>query len=341
MLFDIGGIFTTNRIAETLVFLASEYFSPKTGTNFLLENTHCETKIDLFQMSVSSQKRNVGLIPFYHDGIVIMKLEVLMSCMHQQDDQLVQRSQITGNAVVINQCGLEEYAQYSTEKGIARMYSTCQRGLTKSRNMAIRNATADICLLCDDDEIFVSNYEGKILQAYESLPQADVVIFKIVNRPPSFPDKTIRLRFPRTLKVSSWQISFRRERLLSSGIWFDEFLGAGTGNGAEEELKFLTDCEKAGLRIYYVPVEIASVAQTKSTWFHGFTEEFFENRGATTRYILGYGIASIYALYYIICKRELYRETLSALQALRAIFRGIHKNKIAKMKKAQKEHLPQ
>ena len=260
----------------------------------------------------------------------MMKLEVLMSCMDQQDDTLVQKSRLTGDVVVVNQGNEDGCAQYPTENGTARFFSVRQRGLTRSRNMAIRQARADVCVLCDDDEVFLPGYEEKILTAWESLPQADVLIFKIQNRPVSFPDRVRRLRFPQTMKVSSPQISFRRERLLGAGVLFDELLGAGTGNGAEEELKFLTDCERAGLRIYYVPVEIASVAQTESTWFHGFTETFFENRGATTRYILGAGIASAYAVYYVLRKRGMYRDTISPGRALRATLRGIWENKIGK-----------
>ena len=280
---------------------------------------------------------------FYCPGLeeFAMKLEVLMSCMHQQDDKLVRQSQLTGDVVVINQCDRGGYAEYATDTGIVRMLFTRQRGLTKSRNLAIETAAADICLLCDDDETFVPGYEARILDAYESLPQADVVIFKIINRPPSFPDRVLRLRFPRTMKVSSCQISFRRERLLAAGVRFDELLGAGSGNGAEEELKFLLDCERAGLKIYYVPTEIASVSQTESTWFRGFTEAFFEDRGGTTRYILGAGMASLYAVYYVLRKRSMYQSSLSPGKALRATFRGIRANKIGKQAKGQKEPLPQ
>ena len=262
-----------------------------------------------------------------------MKLEILMSCMHQTDDGLVRKSNITGDVVVINQCDQEGAAEYPTAHGTARFYSTTQRGLTKSRNMAIGRSTADICLLCDDDELFVEGYEQKILDAYRDLPQADVIIFKMVNRVPSFEDQVFRLRFPWTMKVSSCQISFRRQRLLDAGVRFDELLGAGSGNGAEEELKFLTDCEKAGLVIYYVPVAIASVAQEESTWFGGFTEKFFENRGATTRYILGLPLASAYACYYVIRKKGLYGGDITPARALKATFRGIFENKISKQKR--------
>lgn len=259
-----------------------------------------------------------------------MTLEVLMSCMNQQDTNLAHKACLTGNVVIINQCDHVAYIETATQNGIIKMYSVKERGLTKSRNMAIETAQADVCLLCDDDEIFVPGYETAILAAYEETPQADVIIFKMINRPPSFADRTMQLRFPQTMKVSSWQISFRREKLLASGVRFDELLGAGTGNGAEEELKFLLDCERAGLTIYYVPTEIAAVAQEASTWFAGFNETFFENRGATTRYILGPMLATLYAVYYVIRKRSLYRKSITPMHALASTFRGIRNNKIGK-----------
>ena len=262
-----------------------------------------------------------------------MKLEVLISCMHQADDELVRKSRITGDAVVINQCDRAGYEEYPTPNGRARMFRTTQRGVTKSRNLAITKAQADICLLCDDDETFEADYEAKILGAYEELPQADVIVFKIGNWRNALGERTCRIRFPQTMKVSSVQISFRRQSLLDGDIRFDELLGAGSGNGAEEELKFLTDCEKAGLKIFFVPVTVAALASEESTWFGGFTEQFFENRGATTRYILGTGLALLYAVYYIIRKRGLYRQSITPARALRATFRGIRENKIGKQRK--------
>lgn len=262
-----------------------------------------------------------------------MKLEILMSCMHQVDDRLIKQSQITGNVVSINQCDREAFEEYETPTGKARMFYTTQRGLTKSRNMAIEKSNADICLVCDDDEVFVKGYEDIILGAYREHPDADVIAFKVIDprsQRSSLADKTIRLRFPKTMKISSWQISFRRQSLLDHKIRFDELMGAGTGNGAEEELKFLTDCERAGLVMYYVPVEIATVMQNESTWFKSYDESFFENRGSTTRYILGPVLATVYAVYYVVRKRKMYRNDISSLKALRTTFWGICRNKIGK-----------
>ena len=266
-----------------------------------------------------------------------MKLEILLSCMFQDDGKLIKKSHITGDATIINQCDEENYQTYQTKNGIAKVYSTTERGLTRSRNMAIKKSNADICMLCDDDEVFVDDYESKILKAYEEISSADVIIFKMVDRPTRFGEEIKQLKFPQTMQVSSWQISFKRDSLMTSGVRFDELLGAGTGNGAEEELKFLTDCEKAGLKIYYCPVEIASVGQTQSTWFEGFTEQFFINRGATTRYILGLPLASLYAFYYILRKHNEYSSQISPFNALTAIFKGMVENKISKQAKSMKK----
>ncbi len=259
-----------------------------------------------------------------------MKFEILLSCMNQKDFSIIEKSKIKGNITVVNQCNEDGFSCFETQNGTAKWYSVNDRGLTKSRNFAIRKSESDVCLLCDDDEVFVDDYESKVIKAYKEVSDADVIIFKMLNRTPSFSDKIQRIKFPKTMKVSSWQISFRRESLLKTNVFFDEKLGAGTGNGGEEELKFLLDCQKAGLNIYYVPVEIASVSQSQSTWFEGFDEAFFYNRGATTRYILGYLLAVLYGFYYVIKKKSMYSKTISSKNALKAILRGIKDNKIAK-----------
>lgn len=252
-----------------------------------------------------------------------MKLEILMSCMHQSDGSLIERSGITGDAVVINQSDHDDYAQYPTAHGRARMYTTAQRGLTRSRNMAIAHSQADICMFCDDDEVFVADYEQKILDAYARFPQADVIAFKIINWRASFPDQSREIRFPDTMKISSVQLSVRRESLMRTGVRFDELLGSGSGNGAEEELKFLLDCQKNGLKIYYVPVEVASLVDSESAWFGGFDRKFFYQRGATTRYILGLPTALAYAAYYAVKKRNMYKSNITMGGALAAMLKGM------------------
>lgn len=258
------------------------------------------------------------------------KLEILLSCMFLSED-IAKKSRISSDLLVINQCDEDGEYSYTYDGGRARVINTTQRGLTKSRNMAIRTSDADICLLCDDDECFSKEYAENILDGYKALPDADIIIFDMVNRPHAFGDNIKELSYFDIMKVSSWQISFRRERLLESGVLFDEDMGAGTENGAEEEFKFLSDCRKKGLKIYHYPAEIASVSQEKSTWRNAYDKKFFVNRGNTTRYIMGFAPAVLYAFYYCLTKGEICRET-GRLKALGYTISGIAENRFKKLK---------
>ena len=111
-----------------------------------------------------------------------MKLDVLLSCMHQTDATLIDKSNIVGDAVVINQCDTVGEFEYSTERGKVKFFSVTDRGLTKSRNLAIKKSNADVCLLCDDDEQFVPDYDKKIIDVYKSLSEADLSHLSPIRR---------------------------------------------------------------------------------------------------------------------------------------------------------------
>lgn len=266
----------------------------------------------------------------------LAKTEILLSCMFLSDSkEMIKRSHITSDTVIINQCDEENYKEENICNALLRTFSVTDRGLTKSRNLAISKSQADICIICDDDEIFNEGYEKAVSSAYDALPDADIIIFDMVDRPLKWGNSIKRLGYIDLMSVSSWQITFRREKLLASGVLFDENMGAGSGNGAEEEFRFLTQCHKAKLRIYHYPFRLASVAQTQSTWFKGFDEEFFVNRGNTTRYIMGLPLSVLYAAYYAFAKRK----QLSGMSMLRAFsytVKGIKENRLTKLKKGKK-----
>lgn len=273
-----------------------------------------------------------------------MDLEVLISCLNQQDMKIAEMTGIQTDTLIINQCPQSEIlneiksdqkmagAQNQTHVNI-RMVNTNTRGLSKSRNLAIRHAVGDVCLLCDDDEQLDSSYEDTILKAYEALPDADIICFRIENQPSRLKQETQRLTKWTAMRIASWQITFRRESITKSGIRFDEDMGAGTGNGGGEEVKFLRDCIKAGLKAYYVPKSIGTVAQTESTWFKGFDRDFFYKRGITNRYMLGLPLSVLYAAYYTLVKKDLYKEYVTPWQSFKYTLDGIIANDIAKQKK--------
>lgn len=273
-----------------------------------------------------------------------MNLEVLISCMNQQNMKIAEMTGIQTDALIINQCPQSEILneiksdqntsgrQNKTLVNI-RMLNTNTRGLSKSRNLAIQHASGDVCLLCDDDEQLDSSYEKIILKAYEALLDADIICFRIANQPSRLKQKTQRLTKWTAMRIASWQITFRRESILKSGIRFDEDMGAGTGNGGGEEVKFLRDCIKAGLKAYYVPKSIGTVAQTDSTWFRGFDRDFFYKRGITNRYMLGLPVSILYAAYYTMVKRDLYKEYVTPWQSFKYTLDGIISNDISRKKR--------
>lgn len=266
----------------------------------------------------------------------LAKTEILLSCMFLSDSkEMIKRSHITSDTVIINQCDEENYKEENICNALLRTFSVTDRGLTKSRNLAISKSQADICIICDDDEIFNEGYEKVVSSAYGALPDADIIIFDMVDRPLKWGNSIKRLGYIDLMSVSSWQITFRREKLLASGVLFDENMGAGSGNGAEEEFRFLTQCRKAKLRIYHYPFRLASVAQTQSTWFKGFDEEFFVNRGNTTRYIMGLPLSVLYAAYYAFAKRK-QLSGMSMLKAFSYTVKGIKENRLTKLKKGKK-----
>lgn len=255
-----------------------------------------------------------------------MNFEVLLSCMNENDLSIIHRSNLDKvKTTVINQCHTNN--EWLIENDKHRMYNTSTRGLSVSRNLAIQYCNADVCLISDDDEVFCSDLETVVLSSYEKFPDADMIIFIMDNYPTRLGDKVKRLKKYDLLKVSSWQISFKVSSVKGK-IWFDTKLGAGTSNGAGEENKFLLDCYKAGLIIYYVPIKIATVAQEQSTWFKGYDEKFFFNRGKTTRYILGNMTSCLYAIHFLIFKYKKYCKEISIFKASRAIFNGIRSKDI-------------
>lgn len=255
-----------------------------------------------------------------------------MSCMHQKDFSLIEESGITGDVLIINQADQNSERSEHRNSQTVRMITTTERGLSRSRNMAIQNSSGDICLLCDDDELFVEGYEEIVLNAFRSRPDADVIAFNIKNKVTRLSDKMQKLGYLGCLKIASYQIAFRREAILNKEIEFDPFMGAGSGNGGGEENKFLWDCLKKGLHIYYSPSVIAAVLEKESTWFFGFDKNFFYQRGAATRYMMGRLPSIFYGLYYLLRKHALYKETISMAGAARELFRGISDNPITLQK---------
>lgn len=260
-----------------------------------------------------------------------MTISVLISCMHQKDTGIVKRSNVRTNAVVVNQCDRNstESSLFTDADGKSHRLSficTKERGLSRSRNMAIDNSEDDICLIMDDDETLVNNYENIITDAYRKYSDADVIVFNVdAHDGKVYAKNPHKVDFLSALKVTSSEISFRRKSILDRQIHFDVEMGSGTGHGAGEENAFLYECLRKGLRIQYVPHKIAALDLTsESQWFKGFTEKFFLQRGWATERYMGKAMATLYTLYYVVRKRNMYKQDCTIWKALKNSLKGVY-----------------
>lgn len=258
-----------------------------------------------------------------------MSIEVLVSTMNvhtkEQFDNQIKKMNISGKSLTINQCPNFSGDLISVKNGKHRLLTYIEKGLSKSRNKAITNSQCDICVIADDDLIYYDNYESIIKKAYDKYKDADIIAFYVnsLNKDRQTTNqKEGKISFLRSMKISSFQITFKRESILNDSILFDEFFGAGSGLfTCGEENIFLYDCLKKGKKIYYVPISIADVYHNESTWFNGFDEKLFVTKGACF-YRMSNLFSTILNLQFIVRKYNKYKKNLSVLSAWKFMKKG-------------------
>lgn len=83
------------------------------------------------------------------------------------------------------------------------------------------------------------------------------------------------------MRFGAARIAFRRKSITKNGITFNLHFGGGTEYSAGEDTLFLHDCLRKGLKIVAVPDSIATLLENReSTWFKGYTDKYFLDRGA-------------------------------------------------------------
>lgn len=253
-----------------------------------------------------------------------MSLQVLISTMEQEDHKLLKRMNLSSEAVVINQIQKESIETVTIDSNVITWINSTKRGLSVSRNMALQNASAEICLLADDDEVFIDDYKKIILEQFEKNPQYDIITFQVEGIEREFKrysPKERSLGFLYSMKVSSVEIAFRLDRIKEKGIKFNERFGAGGKYFAGEENIFLYDCLRAGLKIKYVPIKIADLHIGESSWFKGYNEEYFIAKGAIfTAMSKRYSKFLIWQ--FALRKHDLYRKEMGFRKALKKMLQG-------------------
>lgn len=253
-----------------------------------------------------------------------MHLQVLISTMNKKGNELISKMRIDSDAVVVNQCNQTNTETFQKNNSHIKWIDSLDRGLSRSRNLALKNATSEICLLSDDDLEYIDGYEKLITSQFEKFPEADIITFQVEGVEEVFKEyssKVSKLNYLTSMKVASVEIAFRLESINRAGINFNESFGAGSKYLMGEENIFLFNCLKHNLKIIYVPLKIANLHVSESTWFRGFNKDYFISKGAVfteMSRLLSY----LFILQFAIRKYKLYKDELTRLQAVKYMLKG-------------------
>ena len=253
-----------------------------------------------------------------------MKLEVLISTYNRKEYSFLDKMNIQTDIVVGNQIGKDE--QFVLKKNYGKVKIVCSNtiGVACNRNITLENSNADICLLADDDLIYTDNYERIVLDSFKENPDVDVIIFNLVEPIGRrfITKKRFYINHFNYMRFGAVRISFRRKSIIDNGIKFDERFGPGSSIPIGEDTIFLRDCLKAGLRILAVPDFILTLTEEReSTWFNGYVEEYFINKGKLFKRLYP-KIWILIALQDIVRHCRLYGKNKSMYQMMKTMLKG-------------------
>lgn len=206
-----------------------------------------------------------------------MKLEVLLSEMNLDIKEL-EKKNIKTNCIIINQCSENAFQEINNFK----IYSYNEIGVSNSRNRAIKKSTGDILLFCDDDVTYYDDYEKTVIKEFENNPKADLIFFNLdsPNRISKLNKSSRKIHFYNCLKYSTSRIAIRRNSLIDNKIQFNNLFGGNSKYSCGEDTLFIVDCLKNKMKLYSSKEKIGYISHSKSTWFNGYNEKYFFDKGA-------------------------------------------------------------
>ena len=214
-----------------------------------------------------------------------MKLEVLVTTMGQTDFSLADKMNLQCDAVITNQCGRWDMKQLERSCGTVRMLSSDTVGVGINRNLGLQLARGEILLFADDDQSYYDGTLQGVVDAFEELPDADVIFFGLdmTKKGQIYEkrrNKKKRLYVWNSMKYGAARMAVRRSSLEKMRLSFSPLFGGGCIYGSGEDTLFVRDCFRSGLRAYAHPYVLGTCAKDSSTWFTGYHEKFMFDKGA-------------------------------------------------------------
>lgn len=260
-----------------------------------------------------------------------MKIGALISTMNKTKkelDTLIKNMKVK-KTVVINQITKDNIQLTNESDNQKKIISVREKGLSKSRNLAIKNSDSDICIIADDDLYYEKDYTETITNAYQKYKNADIIAFVVDNediksKKPIFRES--RVSYLKSMKLQSVQLTFKRKSIIENNIKFDELYGAGSKYYWGEENIFLFDCLRKKLKIYYIPQKIATLKISESSW-----DKSISRKNSKIRGIIFYRMTKVFypilIIQFAFRKRKKYIKEMSAINNIKYMFEGVKEYK--------------
>lgn len=248
----------------------------------------------------------------------------MISSVEQSPEELIRKMNIQSEAILINQCDRNAYEELLADGHKVKVHHFAEKGVGLSRNNALLRATGDIVLFADEDITYDDGYSEKVLAEFEKNPKADMIVFNFrvpEERRTYYNEKNGRVRLYNCGRYPTYSFALRREVLHKKGITFSLLFGGGAKYSAGEDSLFIHDCIKAGMKVYKTTCELGQEARRESSWFHGYNEKFFYDRGALFYFLYG-RMAWLMSLRFILLKKSFMCKEISPKEAFRLIRKG-------------------
>jgi len=239
-------------------------------------------------------------------------LQILISAVNKDVSLMPKRMNLESDAVIVNQligekapigddsqelngdvaygAAMEKDSSFSYEEHEVRVITRREKGVGLSRNTALEAADKEIIQFGDDDIVYSRGYADKILSEFEKHPEADVLLFNVKQQPgrETYHNTDYKqISWYNYGRYPAYAICARRQKIIDSGVRYSLLFGGGAPYMNGEDSLFLHDCLKAGLKLYRTPVKIGEEQPGESTWFKGYTDKFFFDRGVLYHFLYG------------------------------------------------------
>jgi glycosyltransferase involved in cell wall biosynthesis len=186
-----------------------------------------------------------------------IEFEVLIATMNRTSLDFLSQMFVNNNIkdfsiLVVNQT--QNLQELTSNQSNIRVINSSEKGISNSRNLAIKHAKGKVVLFADDDVVYEKDLNHIILEAHKRYKEAAIVSFELVNFDGVFfrDYKNESLHNRSTIgQVNSVVISVKLNKIKS--LVFDTNFGLGANFEIGEENLYLHEALEKGLELRFVP----------------------------------------------------------------------------------------